>query len=59
MQYNPPRWVWATLTGCYWSTVLLAVAGIVPAITIRVAIFGLSFTRSWSAHQPPRHWCDS
>ena len=47
---SPSRWVWATLTGYYRSAVLLAVAGVVPAITIAVAIFGLSFSRSWSAH---------
>ena len=47
---SPSRWVWATLNGYYRSAVLLAVAGLVPGITIAVAIFGLSFSRSWSAH---------
>ena len=50
MHSSPSRWVWATLTGYYRSAVLLAVAGVVPGITIAVAIFGLSFSRSWSAH---------
>ncbi len=32
------------------SAVLVAVAGIIPALTVAVAVFGLSFSRSWSAH---------
>jgi signal transduction histidine kinase len=50
MPSSPTRWVGATLTGYYRSAVLVAVAGVVPAITIAVAVFGLSFSRSWSAH---------
>jgi signal transduction histidine kinase len=29
---------------------LVAAAGLVPALTMAVAVFGLSFSRSWSAH---------
>ena len=47
---GPSRWVRATATGYCRSGVLVAVAGLIPALTVAVAVFGLSFSRSWSAH---------
>ena len=59
MASGPSRWVFATLTGYYRSAVLLAVAGVVPAVTIAVAVFGLCFSRSWSAHLAAPRSCGS
>ena len=50
MSLRPSRWLRATVTGYCRSAMLVAVAGIIPALTIAVALFGLSFSRSWSAH---------
>ena len=44
------RWLRDTAIGYCRSTVLVAAAGLVPALTMAVAVFGLSFSRAWSAH---------
>lgn len=44
------RWPRDIATGYYRSAVLVAVAGLVPCLTAAIAVFGLSFTRSWSDH---------
>jgi signal transduction histidine kinase len=50
MSSGPLRWLRDTTIGYCRSAVLVAVAGLIPALTIAVAVFGLSFSRSWSAH---------
>ena len=47
---GPSRWLRDTAIGYWRSAVLVAVAGLIPALTVAVAVFGLSFSRSWSAH---------
>jgi signal transduction histidine kinase len=49
MSSGPSRWLRDTPTGYCRSAVLVAVAGVIPALTVAVAVFGLSFSRSWSA----------
>ena len=56
---SPSRWVGATLTGYYRSAVLLAVAGLVPAITIAVASSGSPSAGLGLLIWPPRNWYDS
>jgi hypothetical protein len=50
MSSRPSRWLRRTAAGYARSATLVAVAGIIPALTIAVAVFGLSLSRSWSAH---------
>jgi signal transduction histidine kinase len=50
MWLGPSRWLRDTAIGYWRSVVLVAVAGLIPALTVAVAVFGLSFSRSWSAH---------
>lgn len=50
MWSGPSRWLRATAIGYWRSVVLVVVAGLIPALTVAVAVFGLSFSRSWSAH---------
>jgi len=50
MWSGPWRWLRDTAIGYWRSVVLVAVAGLIPALTVAVAVFGLSFSRSWSAH---------
>ena len=50
MWSGPSRWLRDTAIGYWRSGVLVAVAGLIPALTVAVAVFGLSFSRSWSAH---------
>ncbi|MGH9092831.1 MAG: sensor histidine kinase [Acidimicrobiales bacterium] len=50
MSSGPSRWLRGTATGYWRSAVVVAVAGIIPALTVAVAVFGVSFSRSWSAN---------
>ncbi len=50
MLSRPSRCLRGTATGYCRSAMLVAAAGIIPALTIAIAVFGLSFSRSWSAH---------
>ena len=50
MWSGPSRWLRDTAVGYWRSGVLVAVAGLIPGLTAAVAVFGLSFSRSWSAH---------
>jgi signal transduction histidine kinase len=49
MSSGPSRWLRDIAIGYYRSAVLVAVAGAIPALTAVVGVFGLYFTRSWSA----------
>lgn len=50
MSSGPSRWARDIATGYCRSAVLVAVAGLIPALTAAVGVFGLSWTLSWSAH---------
>jgi signal transduction histidine kinase len=54
MSSGPSRWLRDAAMGYGRSAVLVSVAGVIPALTAAVAVFGLSFSRSWSArlHAP-------
>jgi signal transduction histidine kinase len=56
MWSGPSRWLRDTAIGYWRSVVLVVVAGLIPALTVAVAVFGLSFTRSWSVHLHAPLW---
>lgn len=49
MSSGPLRWLRNTTVGYWRSALLVATAGLIPALTTATAVFGLSFSRSWSA----------